>query len=1420
MIKGSDFQKQLFGPTRVTTDQPYLQQSLDNEDEQHVLNVCDHVLRLDGKGAFFHDAATWSDTRESENGMDPQMLGFQINLLLADTPSEGSCRPIADSKDQPDLYVNTCRLVALDKMNMAKHYQKELLERLVTRDRYFDKTFNDHVLVAKQEVLKEMEAKKKKGPKSKEPEDSIPTAPAAPKRTRAIPPMPNVETELVARHSPTIHDGIGQTTMSEDIDMEEHLEQVFVKLKAIHDAQSQQQEEVMEDLPPVAESKIDLSQPPQIMPKIQFTITPIKDELEESMVALYCRFLFRDPEVDPGKFINVILNNKKARAANAKKKIQRDFPDKFGNYTPYFGVSHHPAGNKFSEQAYFEMACAVNPSLKPAPGKRMVLGNMRYGSHDSEFHPFRLFSTDKAFALLHELKATAQVHTYREWWDPYNKVAKFPSGCPTIKMVPDAVFWYHPEYLHLSSMRLPHLSGHEDLINVLLMGGNVDALLDNRRPGASSRLGIVKQSKVEQLVASRPLVLIADVKNARGLGYETFNEFMHLGAESKAVWNKVMQERPGEMGAIFEKVQRGDELTNEERNAVAEYDRFGEIGSKVRDAFLKRFSALWRLEGPTEDLPIPDTIKCIINWYQEKRFPHMSRDFIKWDDKMGIFGNAMLRSLVFFSRIAKLLQPRLSILMEILLTTYCHHRKIQGNVCAHGEREGGKSTHFINATEMMCIKGTTIKYSSATPAANNTEKHEYDLIVLSDEMPRWKVNPREAEKVPQLVEAEKCKMTERYLSKKIFKTETGPRGESIRWNYTLHTDLFETRVECTNEEVQAKDALASRMHKETVMPPRIPPGELASEYLAEGFQSDMQDFLHINQYWSALINKAIQCGVIMEPDMQSFHDYCNKVRLYLQRDGVLHENAQRTFDIMAAMARQMTIRRAVTCAVDMPGGPLYQVPHQVEHVKQVEPYLVCEMEVTWFVITAMGNGLIEDLNEVVLRAIPKAFNFQYNFEVDAYRNYEDDINNTIPWRLRENPDQTDRKKNDFYLVDLQYITLSGTLESVCSIIANHCRPQESVVKGVFNILKKHPHEVSRAYMPQPRDLFRQWHKYRLDSNGQKVKEVDMQNNCPPQYVNGNRNRARRAQDVPVYPDAMKLQVVDLSDWGDRKIHIHLPAALAFSRKKLIDALVHATLHMKFPRIKMLLGQTDPNAEDKLQVRNFTETFITQACIALDAEEGYNAQGEWVGGGDTPEAERPVSRQKGIAFNRRANINTCDQTILTTIPSTPMTKEQERLWKEKREREARLMQNKRDIFEDVDRESFKRHALKCGYPLDEPLRTPEYCMEQYYEWCRENERSADMGLVYPQQWNTIIAQDQAVYQSSNNAKSMSRARLVSSMLEIHTENPYAVISFDDPSAIQQEPQELQSFFADEAPREAHATQKKKKRQRQNNSQNEN
>ncbi len=355
----------------------------------------------------------------------------------------------------------------------------------------------------------------------------------------------------------------------------------------------------------------------------------------------------------------------------------------------------------------------------------------------------------------------------------------------------------------------------------------------------------------------------------------------------------------------------------------------------------------------------------------------------------------------------------------------------------------------------------------------------------------------------------------------------------MRWNSKQHTDHVRAGVYITNNPVESKEALSSRMYRITMKQSSTAASDNKG-FLDENLKNDGRMWLQINQFLTACGKKAAAVGAILpHVQLDLFDDISNKTIALLRDWNVIPTGmGTRPLDIMRPYLRQLVYKMAVRYAWDTPNSPNFQKKFSPEQIAAIQPFLYVTIEQIYWVWTACATEYIDSDMTNVLNAMIAESNCGYTANESMYHMYETDINNRIKFKIMENRDYVaggaDNSPADAYMIDINYCVLEGTLKSICSRVSARTTPHltpEEVGSMLERLEKELMSPVRGGYAAQKRGTFEKWH--RIKANGKKMVDTAT---VPTIYnPDGEKERERRESDVPKLGSGCQLSVVDLSD---------------------------------------------------------------------------------------------------------------------------------------------------------------------------------------------------------------------------------------------------------------------------------------------------
>ena len=1352
-------------------------------------------------------ANSWKDYYQTD-GVNPLVFMVQFMMLLVEHAKlEGGFICNVDHDGQPEEYKKVCVAMAKKMTGCAKKGDLELIDKYVEKTHKVDLRFIHDVNYEKQVLAKQMSNAKKKQSlaqlKNKKKKKKAAKPKKKPKRTYVtlvnemlkeagfgeynFVPVSNHGQE-VTFHPEEEEDEETPSPVASPLGrggLEEVDENELSEAQEVDDeeAEREDREGARQEEGEIDEEtlvpKVPYKGPPGRVAKISMTITEIPySEDNQQIVGMMVTFIIRDPAVNPGLFYKHCMENLSARSLRSQKQYGNFKAEMFPEYADHM-LSFWPAGNRTNLQTYGHIITKCYPEFvnQYYQGDYGLFEEAMRLEGDTHFHIYNLFTPEFAIQKLREAGGCPLVlGRASDWLDRDEGIVKFPSigGVRTWKPRHMATIWYTKEFQGFSGHYFPFVDMKSDFMRALCSGVHMAEFLS----GASD-LSKLKKSRMDKALEDDMLVLKSFINSKRdGLDYETNNEIIHAAFEADYINGLVKEYYPelhyhDTLHEVQELVkQYGLQwrlhlgLDPELAARVEECELYNTILKTTQEARRKTFYNIVKLDENPDALKISPPMKALVKWYQdvnETKLPNMTRPYTCIDSDLDPFGNTMLYQLFVYTRFAKVLQPMICILSEGLFSCYdAFQGELSYNQMTYGRYDVGKTHTAINILiNFSTIPGTVIEQPLATKASDTTHKHSHDEIVATDECPEWIVSEIEAKKNPDLVNKEKVKMTRGRLVQKTFVFKDLPSGRRLRWSEDVKTDHKKALVLVSNHPPDSKKALSSRFHRFIMKQPNVSPAEMKG-YVDEWLKSDAKTYLHINQFLSAMLKKlAAVGGILPEVEMELFDDISTRVLKYLEkRNAMSHESGPRSLEIMKPFLRQLVYKMAIRYAFDFEWSENYMKKFSLEQLAAVQPFLYTTVSQVWFVWTACASEWINDDYCNVLKAMMmEAYPAWQQGVSNVYSIYERDINNSIRFKTTANDippsasEAGDMVQYDKFLINLNYMCLEGSEDIIAQKVAQHTNPklEPDQIKGIFKRLSEIQKRPEKGgFAPQKMGTFAKWHKY--NGRGPHASK-NTGDGCPTEYqiTNDDKDTPRTRDDVPCLAEGLTLPIVDRSDLRRNKLYFMPDMESFFQQDIITEALRYATYCGTTKPGKILLGFTTPNDTTRLEAEFLEQKQLDDYLKDLDEDAGFSLRpnGKWKS--DNPYA---VSRREGIVYNRRAAFTDFDITIATNIQAAPRAPGDES-WKTRSQSGARGMSKDCEVVRDLDVRSAERQHIRCGRPLDEPVRTPQ--------WIAEKTGNNSLNLDYlvddvsqksikEEKWNATITPGQREEQSRARFKS--------------------------------------------------------------------
>lgn len=1059
--------------------------------------------------------------------------------------------------------------------------------------------------------------------------------------------------------------------------------------------------------------------PQGLLEKVTMTVTAIPLDSDATVIGgLLVRFLIRDPSVNPGEFIGTLISTRQYTP-------KRNSPDPFSNYARFFKTVH-PAGLYNSRDVYARCVLKFDPDAI----RKEHSGNMQRfvlsvnPKADGIFHVFNVCNIGRAIETLRSSGCDTDVLD-TNWTDFDAGAAFYPPAdlARTWKYPQPSLFWYNPTEVGLWEQYFPHVDTSANFLRRLCAGDVFGAGGFQQRGNDETKYDRVDDLLRECMRISRTRLQDAQ----RRSDVKTNDEFFHMWFETKDIYERVMLHFPAHYSDTFDQVQelrkrygpnwrrQLGELTEQ----VEECETYNELIAHTQKALLPRVVALLTPEGDIDERPISDAMKCILSWHRNniKILPHMTREYVISDPALDFYGNTNVDHLRILTQFRQILQPAICMMIEGCFSVYDPgHTTLRFHLLVEGPAEGGKTHTACKTTqEYATCPGAVEWVSNSTPAADTTDRHVHDTIQAADETSRAFTNHEEGMRAQneQRVSKEKEKLTNGQLITKVFELVQLPDGTTLRSDRKVLSIHNVSHIRTTND-ASDDTALMSRFMTVSMKHSKVTPGHMNGKVSAD-FSKDGQTWLRINHFLSAVSKKCAVGGAILPfPEMTLFDEVSKTVREILVNWGCIGlDVGNRAIDIMRPYCAQQVYKMAFRCAFDCPWSPNYKKKFSVDQIQAIQPFLYVTLSQIWWTWTLMGARFINEDKSNVLRAMLAEAHVEWGNDETAYEKFENDTNNTIPFKTSVDPKWN--KNNDHampgdnLLIDLNYLSISGTVSQVAMRVAKRTQPTmgvdqvEKIIRKLAGEMKKPEH---RGYEKQPKGTFEKWH--RKDGFGKKGMGAD----CPPAYIIANDNPSEIERSVLHMP-SMNTDALPVIDLSDTKMVHFMPAAMnGFLQEVIAEALQMATMSASFVPGKMLLGKPHLDNPMHMTTVRYTQENIDEFVARIDESNGWIPDG--FGGlkfhdENVPEALRPIPRRDGIMFSYGAAIDDEQARSLMTAPIAP--KDDETEWQTKYADGIKQMSKTHEVVPDPDYHSAKLQHIRCGRPFDEPVRDPKWIRQQ-------------------------------------------------------------------------------------------------------------
>lgn len=755
----------------------------------------------------------------------------------------------------------------------------------------------------------------------------------------------------------------------------------------------------------------------QGLPKATMHVSVIRDREQPTVVTGYLVRIFQyDPAWNPGVTVHKLSEECNQRMLH---KFNAHFKDPRPNYVA-MQESQFPTAD-MSWSKWIKMCKRYNYQGRDTFQDTIEDNAMtqRADDYSSRYHPTQVFTLERALERLRD--AGGHVGEVDDYLGEFRgaKVRVWPEYVrqQTVTYLPEQVFWDHPTNVGLLGQYFPFQHTSEPAIRSLFE---------------------------DCTVVSKKAVLAV---TPRFSGFKTFNVLIHKETAT--------QDSKEEANLLFKQCGDIHRLFKAGRE-TRQWKEYREYVRMTQRKNMQDFAAICTMDGDVDYQSISRPMKACLKYLQDNRDTATFDVFLE-DPEVGFFGNAVIRQLMQYEKVLKVMRTMIAYKVEGLFSVYRGlDADLRFNYILYGEKGEGKSVSGPKFVDKICVPGTTTAIDRKTGASEQTDMGIYDEIQIQEEMDEVLVNPEVGKKNPEKVNMHKKALTGKSVKIRTFQTFTipgygerrGARDIETHWNY----------VTCgsTNEPDIDAGALASRFHTDTITQSLIPTNEL-------GFDVDTADKREIVQYfrmvqsvigWTekAMATHAIHRAV----NMELWHKVSDHMFASLNRWGIMEQSDNaRVKEKMTMFARVETVKKMYILGYCIAGAPFHGQPFHPEHLLELQRYLYCDTDIIIFTWTALSTEIVNDKYGKILNAAFKVAtgcpeNWQRN--MTTYKLYQNDTVGRLKWRTETNPmwvKERDGPNRNRKCIDLTYMSIEGNLDRVARSISSHTEYSANDVKGAL-----------------------------------------------------------------------------------------------------------------------------------------------------------------------------------------------------------------------------------------------------------------------------------------------------------------------------------------------------------------------------------
>lgn len=1037
----------------------------------------------------------------------------------------------------------------------------------------------------------------------------------------------------------------------------------------------------VEEVAPLHDDHADHPASCGVQPKIHVTWFALDDHNS------VFRFAVLDPLLDMNFLHGDLLRNAPPAVKSGK---YRRYNDESRDQLRHLrSLGQHHIANRYSE-SYYESILAYfllvdNQSIS-YNGDRSYLYNRRAAAHLSN-----VLSLPRAMTIMQ--MARANVTPFTSAIERHRNAILYPEGVRSYTLHATQAFWHHPRYLGIAFTQWPFQPNADNFAQQLINGDARvrDGKLVFRDNTVERNMGtLAGLAQSFQRGYTHPIVDKDHIARSRPdlLGYRTGDQLMIWQSEAEAAYKHIDALYPAEP-----------------KDNPTQYLEYCKAMDRIRASGLDKFCSIWVTDGMVENKPIAESIKCVLKFLSAylKKLPEDKQSVTchmpMYDDDMSVWGNMVVQKMIFFRQAKTIINCVIPFLSQWGTGSMWDKKRGQpgANMAMMGHADAGKTFPFLTFVKATTIPGTWTEINSQSDKAFFVEGHIGPRIVLCDEPEKYFFSAKAEDKHYQKVQDWKAFFTSEQWNRAVLNIKTLEDGNTQRGLCELHIDDGSKWYFCTNQPRDKNHPLGTRIFQYVVPRSKIMPGDVQFDPGAL-FKSDVTNNFQLEQVLMCQVYTAIRIGVLRDVDMWLFHCVSTRVYEVLREWHIMdHRKGDRSRQLIESFVRYQTVVRAIYLCYHMPGGILYKHPYDPADVAKLGPFMVPTLEIIYASLHLMISELIDEEASNVLKACCKLCNFDP--VQSAYINYKHREN--IPFRKRKcNEDNANQQQfeKDRFKLDLNYISLSGTLQSIAARLAPYTEPQidELQVEQTLTYLCGRPFktEDDMCYRPEKEMDLERWVRKEMPAS---TFETDDDGNI----VLDPHTHQPRTVDVLIAEDSL----LQHCDWimaaeylKERKILFVCPRLINMLDPAMLDRAFNlATMTVHHPRQKVIKGFVYQEHPDLFQVTVWSDRYIN----------------EWVRSIDESSPDALCKRSEGVPLNCGEKLTQSEKDVLQSGQFNPQRQDHDTAYAALTEERSRIYR----VIKDWDHEAAERVALQHGTPLDElVVYTEKHIRSMYDDYC--------------------------------------------------------------------------------------------------------